>query len=413
MLRRKMLTAGFVVRMPVHLDRSKPMPPRRTATATLAAAAARGAGNRRVTLADIAAGCGVSRSTVSLVLGRSPLVHAETRAKVQAELDRQGYVYHRGAASLRSRASNAVALVINDLSNPFFAEFAGGVDAALAEAGFVMLLGSSGESPERQQAVLASLMEHDPAAVILSPAEHSDPARLHRLVGARTPVLVFNRALDDGAAPSHHGAGWDFLALDNRRGARLATEHLLEQGHRAIAFFGGHRDSSSCGERRAGYHDALAAAGIAPDPAWLIECAPTRLEAARQAGALFARDPAPTAAVCYNDAVALGLMSGLAARGRRAGVDFALTGFDDIPEAAVSAPPLTTIAVAPRERGMQAARLVLEGLADPRRAARKPRSIVAEARLVVRASSLVAAHGGGTHVASPHTHPHATPGSAA
>jgi LacI family transcriptional regulator len=355
--------------------------------------AARAGSARRVTLSDIAAGCGVSRSTVSLVLGHSPLVHAETRAKVQAELERQGYVYHRGAASLRSRASNAVALVINDLSNPFFAEFAGGVDAALAEAGYVMLLGSSGESPERQQAVLASLVEHDPAAVILSPAEHSDPARLHRLVGAHTPVLVFNRALDEGA-----GDGWDFLALDNRRGARLATEHLLEQGHRAIAFFGGHRDSSSCGERRAGYHDALAEAGIAPDPAWLVECAPTRLEAARQAGALFARDPAPTAAVCYNDAVALGLVSGLAARGRRAGVDFALTGFDDIPEAAVSAPPLTTIAVAPRERGMQAARLVLEHLADPERSTRKPRTIVADARLVVRASSLVA-----PHTAAPHT----------
>jgi LacI family transcriptional regulator len=396
MLRRKMLTSGFAVTMPRHLDRSKPMPVRRSAIAPVPVA--RAAGDRRVTLADIAAGCGVSRSTVSLVLGRSPLVHADTRAKVQAELDRQGYVYHRGAASLRGRASNAVALVINDLSNPFFAEFAGGVDAALAEAGYVMLLGSSGESTERQQAVLASLVEHDPAAVILSPAEHSDPARLHRLVGAHTPVLVFNRALDEGEGDGCAGDGWDFLALDNRRGARLATEHLLEQGHRAIAFFGGHRDSSSCGERRAGYHDALAAAGIAPDPAWLVECAPTRLEAARQAGALFARDPAPTAAVCYNDAVALGLVSGLAARGRRAGVDFALTGFDDIPEAAVSAPPLTTIAVAPRERGMQAARLVLEHLADPERSTRKPRTIVADARLVVRASSLVA-----PHTAAPHT----------
>jgi LacI family transcriptional regulator len=80
-------------------------------------------------------------------------------------------------------------------------------------------------------------------------------------------------------------------------------------------------------------------------------------------------------------------VSGLAARGRRAGVDFALVGFDDIPEAAVSAPPLTTIAVAPRERGMQAARLVLERLADP---ARTPRTTIADARLVVRASSLVA-----------------------
>jgi LacI family transcriptional regulator len=405
MLRRKMLPAGFAVRMPGHLDRSKPMPARRRPAAVSAASA-----HRRVTLADIAAGCGVSRSTVSLVLGNSPLVHAETRAKVQAELDRQGYVYHRGAASLRSRASNAVALVINDLSNPFFAEFAGGVDAALAEAGYVLLLGSSGESPERQQAVLASLVEHDPAAVILSPAEHSDPARLHRLVGARTPVLVFNRALDEGGGAARAGAGdgWDFLVLDNRRGARLATEHLLEQGHRAIAFFGGHRDSSSCGERRAGYHDALAAAGIAPDPAWLVECAPTRLEAARQAGALFSRDPAPTAAVCYNDAVALGLVSGLAARGRRAGVDFALTGFDDIPEAAVSAPPLTTIAVAPRERGMQAARLVLERLADPVRAMHAPRTIVADARLVVRASSLVAPRG-----ATPHARPHAARGTTA
>ena len=341
------------------------------------------ASTKRITVSDIAAGCGVSRATVSLVLRESPLVHVDTRARVQAEIVRQGYVYHRGAANLRRRTSNAVALVLNDLSNPFFAEFAGGVDAVLAEAGYVMLLGSTGESPERQQAVLASLIEHDPAAVILSPAEHSDPARLHQVLGTRTPVLVFNRALGEGQP----GNGWDFLALDNRHGACIATEHLLAQGHRAIAFFGGHRDSSSCGERRAGYRDALAAAGVTPDPQWLVECAPTRLEAARQAGALFARDPAPTAAVCYNDAVALGLMSGLAARGRLAGRDFAVVGFDDIPEASVCMPPLSTIAVAPRERGMQAARLVLARL---RGDGDVPRTTVAPAELHIRASSLVA-----------------------
>ena len=134
------------------------------------------------------------------------------------------------------------------------------------------------------------------------------------------------------------------------------------------------------------------AAGIEPEPGWLVETAPKRLDAAVRTASLFTSKHAPTAAVCYNDAVALGLMLGLAARGRRAGVDFALTGFDDIPEAAVSAPPLTTIAVAPRERGMQAARLVLERLADAEGAARAPRAIVADARLVVRASSLVAPH---------------------
>ncbi|GAB2627792.1 LacI family DNA-binding transcriptional regulator [Novilysobacter erysipheiresistens] len=330
---------------------------------------------RRVTLTDIAKACELSRATVSLVLRGSPLVHADTRARVEAELKRQGYVYHRGAANLRRNVSSAVALVINDLSNPFFAEFASGVDEALAEAGYVTLLGSTGESVERQQAVLASLLEHDPAGIILSPAEGSDAARLHALVGPRTPVLVFNRELD---------AGWDFLELDNHHGARLATEHLLGLGHRRIAFYGGHRDSSSCRQRRAGYREALAQAGITPEPQWLVESAPTRLEAARQVGALFVRDPAPTAAVCYNDAVALGLVAGLTARGRRAGHDFAVVGFDDIPEAAVSAPPLTTIAADPRARGRQAAALVLQRLQHPDAA---PARTVAPARLMVRDSS--------------------------
>ncbi len=335
---------------------------------------------RRITLADVAQACGVSRATVSLVLRGSPLVHAETRARVEAELKRQGYVYHRGAANLRRKVSSGVALVINDLSNPFFAEFAAGVDEALATAGYVTLLGSTGESVERQRAVLASLLEHDPAGIILSPAEGSDGAQLRSLVGPRTPVLVFNRELQTNTSDT----GWDFLALDNVRGTYLATGHLIARGHRRIAFFGGHRDSSSCRQRREGYRAALSEAGITPEPQWLVECAPTRLEAARQVGALFVRDPAPTAAVCYNDAVALGLMAGLAARGRRAGQDFAVVGFDDIPEAAVSAPPLTTVAVDPRARGRQAAELILQRLQDPDA---MPRHTVATVQLQVRASS--------------------------
>ncbi|BDU15163.1 LacI family DNA-binding transcriptional regulator [Lysobacter auxotrophicus] len=329
----------------------------------------------RVTLTDIADACDLSRATVSLVLRGSPLVNSQTRARVEAEIKRQGYVYHRGAANLRRKVSSTVALVINDLSNPFFAEFAAGVDEALGAAGYVTLLGSTGESSERQQAVLTSLLEHDPAGIILSPAEGSDAARLRPLLGARTPMLVFNRALGDQ---------WDYLALDNAHGARLATEHLLAQGHRRIAFFGGHGESSSCAERRKGWRAALTEAGIAPEPQWIVECAPTRLEAARQTGALFVRDPAPTAAVCYNDAVALGLIAGLATRGRRAGHDFAVTGFDDIPEASVSAPPLTTIAVDPRARGRQAAELILQRLRDT---STPPATTIAPVRLFVRASS--------------------------
>lgn len=333
----------------------------------------------RVTLADIADACGVSRATVSLVLRGSELVHVDTRALVEAEMKRQGYVKNLAAANLRRGTSTSVALVVNDLSNPYFAEFAAGVDEALGAVGYVTLLGSTAESVERQQAVLGLLMEHMPAGIIISPAEGSDGERLARVIGAQIPVLVFNRELS--------GTDWDFLAMDNRAGARIETEYLLSLGHRRIAFFGGHLGSSSCRQRRQGYLDALSNAGITPEPQWLIESAPTRLEAAAQAGALFVRDPAPTAAVAYNDAVALGLMMGLSARGRRPGHDFAVVGFDDIPEASVSAPPLTTIATDPRARGRQAAQLILDRANN--RAA-PPVSTVAPVRLVVRQSACVA-----------------------
>ena len=336
----------------------------------------RKSGHRPVTVTDIANAIGVSRATVSLVLRGSPLVHVDTRAKVEAELQRQRYVYNRGAANLRRQVSSSIALVINDLSNPFFAEFAAGVDEALGAKGFVTLLGSTGESPERQQAVLASLMEHTPAGLILSPAEGSDAAQLRKVLGAHSNVLLFNRELA--------GAEWDFLALDNERGAHIATAHLIELGHRRIAFYGGHADSSSCQQRRTGYAQAMVEAGLKVEEEWMIESAPNRLEAAARTGELFARKQTPTAAVCYNDTVALGLMLGLTARGIHPGKDFAVTGFDNISEAAVTTPPLTTMAVDPRERGRQAAELLLRRIGEP---SAEVRRTIAPVELCVRESS--------------------------
>lgn len=334
-----------------------------------------GKGARAVTVTDIAEAIGVSRATVSLVLRGSPLVNVDTRARVEAELLRQRYVYNRGAANLRRRTSSSVALVINDLSNPFFAEFASGVDEALGGKGYVTLLGSTGESPERQQAVLTTLMEHMPAGLILSPAEGSDTAQLRQVLG-HANVLLFNRELP--------GADWDFLTLDNQQGAYLATRHLIEQGHQRIAFFGGHAVSSSCHQRRSGYAQALAEAGLALQPQRMIESAPSRLDAAARTGELFAQGEAPTAAVCYNDSVALGLMLGLASRGVRPGRDFAVTGFDDISEAAVALPPLTTLTVNPRDRGRQAAELLLQRLDHPGAPSQRT---VAPVQLRVRESS--------------------------
>lgn len=337
--------------------------------------------SRKVTLNDVAAGCGVSRATVSLVLRNSPLVHKDTRAKVEQELRRQGYVYNRAAANLRQRTSSSIALVLNDLANPFFAEFAAGVDEALGAAGFVTLLGCTNESAARQQAVLGSLLEQNPGGIILSPAEHSNAQEVLAVVGGRVPLLLFNRELDGSQPPV---APWDQLVLDNTQGTQQATEHLISRGHRRIAFFGGHRDSSSCRQRHAGFEKAMHEASLTIEPHWRIDCAPTRLEAARRCNELFEYTPAPTAAVCYNDAVALGLMLGLNQRGMRPGVDFALTGFDDIAEAGLTVPPLTTLSTAPRQRGQQAATLILHRLHHPQE---ESCQTVARVQLVLRESS--------------------------
>ncbi|UXA52752.1 LacI family DNA-binding transcriptional regulator [Xanthomonas prunicola] len=338
-----------------------------------------------VTLRDIAGAIGVSRATVSLVLRGSPLVHARTRARVEAELDRQNYVYNRAAANLRQRTSSSIALVINDLSNPFFAEFAAGVDEALAAAGYVTLLGSTGESTQRQQAVLTSLMEHTPAGIILSPAEGSQAQALTQVLGRQRNVVLFNREVE--------GAQWDLLALDNAQGAFLACRHLIAQGHRRIVFFGGHAASSSCRQRRAGYARAMQEADLKVQ---YVESAPNRQDAALCGVGLLSNDvQAVTAAVCYNDSVALGLMAALAKHGIVPGRDFAVTGFDDIAEAALFTPALTTLAADPRARGRQAAQLVLQRIGSPELASQQLTAAVA---LNIRASSACAP---APHMSSP------------
>ncbi|TQT67506.1 LacI family DNA-binding transcriptional regulator [Xanthomonas perforans] len=362
------LHASFFHRKACHVTPAKPTPEMTADDGT--PGARRGA----VTLRDIASAIGVSRATVSLVLRGSPLVHASTRARVEAELDRQNYVYNRAAANLRQRTSSSVALVINDLSNPFFAEFAAGVDEALGAAGYVTLLGSTGESTQRQQAVLTSLMEHTPAGIILSPAEGSQAQALTQVLGRQRNVVLFNREVE--------GAQWDLLALDNAQGAFEACSHLIAQGHRRIVFFGGHAASSSCRQRRAGYARAMQEADLETH---YVESAPNRQDAALCGARLLSTAAqAATAAVCYNDSVALGLMAALARHGIVPGRDLAATDSAAPDTAARSTHALPPRARHPRARGRPAAQLVLQRIGSPELAAQQLTAAVA---LNIRASS--------------------------
>ncbi|HTW26717.1 MAG TPA: LacI family DNA-binding transcriptional regulator [Acetobacteraceae bacterium] len=329
---------------------------------------------QRATIRDIARAAGVSKSTVSLVLNGSDLVKPQTRARVTEAMQALGYVYNRSAARLRGAGNPVIGMVINDLANPFYTELAIGIERGCQTAAVVPFLANTAESPVRQAQVIRSMREHGASGLILAPALDTDAAQLDALTGALPVVFAMRHP---------RGARGSAVMPDNRGGARTATAHLIALGHRRIAFLGGMPGMAVRGERQAGYRDALRAAGIAFDPALVADARPTR-EGGRTALAqvLALADP-PTACLAYNDVVAIGTLHALADRGRVAGRDFAVVGFDDIAEARQMSPPLTTIAVNGEGLGERAARLLLRLIEQP---GAKDEIVIGATQLVVRQS---------------------------
>jgi len=305
----------------------------------------------RVTIVDVARRAGVSKSTVSLVIADSKLVAAPTRERVLKAMRALGYVYHRGAASLRAASSDLVGMVISDLTNPFFAELAVGIEDALYKFGYTPILANTNEDPERQARVLRSLREHDVAGIIMSPARGSDAFTLGQQWPQSIPAVITMRRIVGSALP--------YVGPDNRKGEREAVEHLLRLGHRRIGFLGGDSTMTTQLERVSGWRDALNAWGIAAEEGLVFESAPTRAGGREAiARALGAARP-PTAVVCYNDIVAMGATRELNARGVVPGRDMAVVGFDDIAEAEHNAPPLSTVNAETREMGLRCAESLL------------------------------------------------------
>jgi LacI family transcriptional regulator len=179
--------------------------------------------DRRPTIIDVAQRAGVSKSTVSLVLQNSPLVRPETRDDVRRAMAEIGYVYNRSAANLRSANAGLIGLVINDLRNPFFTEFATSVQMALSASGYATVIANTDEDPALQAQVVGAMLEHGVSALIVSPAYGDEAATFDAIARARIPALQVLRRVADSAA-------FPFAAPDYATGSRLATEHLLAQG---------------------------------------------------------------------------------------------------------------------------------------------------------------------------------------
>lgn len=309
--------------------------------------------NRRPTIIDVAKHAGISKSTVSLVLQNSPSVRDETRALVRKAMAEIGYVYNRAAANMRMSNAGLIGLVINDLRNPFFTEFATSLQMALAERGYSTVIANTDESPELQDQVVGSMIEHGVSALIMCPAYGDTKATFDAIARGGIPTMQMLRRVDERLDL------FPLIAPDYLTGSREAARHLIAVGARRIAFVGGLEGRAVTEERKAGYLEVLGKEGLEP----IIMTGKASREFGRNAARqLFADGRGVDAAICFNDLVALGMLSGCHEAGRRIGTDFLIMGFDDIEEVAQSYPSLSSVRCDIAGIGVQAARTVVDWL---------------------------------------------------
>lgn len=318
-----------------------------------------GGGIRAAGVKDVAAAAGVSLGTVSNVLNRPDRVSARTRAKVEHAMRELGFVRNESARQLRAGKSSVLAYVMLDASNPFFTDVAHGIEDEAERADLSVYLCNSDQRSERERAYLRRLEQQRVQGVLITPVDPEDPL-LDEMSMRGTPVVIVDRIRSGDTHCS--------VAVDDVLGGRLAAEHLLDLGHERIAFVGGPEQLGQVRDRREGAWRALEAAGRSRDDLVMVATDALTVAEGRSAGARIAglaRGARPTAAMCANDLVALGLLQQCVALGIRVPEDLAIVGYDDIEFASAAAVPLTSVRQPRRQLGRTAAELLIDEATNP------------------------------------------------
>ncbi|MBE3583516.1 MAG: LacI family DNA-binding transcriptional regulator [Limnochordaceae bacterium] len=335
-----------------------------------------------VTIKDVARELGVAHSTVSRAIHNDPRISAETRSRVLAMAEKMGYRPNAAARGLVCRRMQAIGLVIPAVADSFFGQITDGVDRVTYDAGFSLSLYVTHGELRRELDVLSRLSERRVDGLILMVRRL--PRKLLLSLAEQPIPIVF-------VEPQVVGLGFDCVRVDNRDGERQAVRHLLELGHRRIAFISGPKDSRESRERLAGYREALLTAGVTPDPQLVLpgEYTEAAGAAAAQRVLEMPAEQRPTALVAFNDRIAIGAMSALQQAGLEIPRDMSLVGYDDILPATYVRPQLTTVHQPIEEMGAAAARLLIDRLSRRRgpRANRNGQEVLLRAALVQRQST--------------------------
>ncbi|HEY2041576.1 MAG TPA: LacI family DNA-binding transcriptional regulator [Jatrophihabitans sp.] len=331
-----------------------------------------------VSVTNVAAHAGVSLGTVSNVLNRPDRVSPATRARVLQAIEDLGFVRNEAARQLRAGRSRTIGLIVLDTGNPFFTDLAGGVEKAASENGLSLVLCNSDEKSDREAHYLSLLEEQRAFGILLAPGVEL-PQGVDEIRGRGTPIVLVDR----GSSRTQCS-----VSVDDFVGGQLAIDHLLERGHRRIAFVGGPLGLNQVADRLRGAREALQRRGAGAEDITVVETEALNVASGRDAGERIAGLSArrrPTAVFCANDLIAFGVLQVMTKQNLTVPGDVAIVGYDDIDFAAAAAVPLTSVRQPRTQLGQTATELLIEEATES--ATHKHRQVVFSPELVVRESS--------------------------
>ena len=287
------------------------------------------------TMKDVARAAGVSIHTVSATLSGAAYVSPELRTRVTEAVEKLDYQRNSMARGLKRGTSSLIGLIVSDVTNPFFTELVECIQNKARDSGYSVLLGISGHEVDRESELLRLMASHQAAGTILCPAGNENDYQDGKLATRRMKVV----AIDNAAA----GIGIDTIALDNRKAAALAVEHLLSLGHHRIAMVAGLAHQFVSQQRLAGYKGTLEGHGIEVGSDFVSHGNFRVDDAYHSCMALLGlRDP-PTAIFVANNLMLIGVMRALSETGVKVPRDMSVASIDDFPWAAAFQPALTVV----------------------------------------------------------------------
>jgi LacI family transcriptional regulator, galactose operon repressor len=329
-------------------------------------------GGRRATIAEVADVAGVSRTTVSHVISGNRPVAQATRERVEGAIKELGFRPNGLARSLRVRRSDTVALIIPDITNPYYPVLARGLDDALA--GHRTLICNTDAARTREIDFAADAFDRHVDGMVLV-AFQIGASDLRDIIDSGLPLVSIGASIEDPRV--------DVVLTDDEHGAFEATRYLIGRGHTRIGMIGGSEGPGS--RRAAGFRRALDDAGMDAVRELTAIADWTRRGGQEAMRRLVASTERPTAVFCANDLMAIGAMDVARDSGLSIPEDLALVGYDDIDAATLVSPSLTTVVNPAYEAGQSAGRLLLDRMTG--RYTGERREVVLRARLVERGSA--------------------------